>query len=761
MMLRTPSSPTTSTYPIIALSILHPLLSYTAINKTTFNAPLIILLSEWLKLSASLIFRYREPASKTSHQPLLNHKIGDFAKYAVPAAINVLNLTLFFKALDYTSPVLLVLALLMKLPFTAILHNFFVRRQRSKAAWASLVLLFIGILISQTTDEYMSQYVWWKKGSVLVDPWKGFGYGVLIAFLSSVSSLYRDMVLAKDETASFWTSVVFTNLWETAFAIGALQWTRSVLGKQDAGIISVVIVLTALRGFWMSVNRSRECRASAAAVTVLCIAFVQIAFMSDLRMTTISSHSVLGCGLAVIGCWAHEHYRAESDTGFERLPDAESTRSRSPSPSSSRTDNKGRNCIPTCYKIFGLLVLVAVLAVIGEATIYKPPSGKTPQRLVEVGPGISSTFGSIIPNDLQHLEQQPYEERIAVDVHRYFTPNGIKPAVWGAHPPKNDGCIYEYMKKKKITANTEKALHWDQTLAHSGCPVYPSMAMLTHIYWSGPWRRFLLVGIDSWLATQPLSDGHKLIYWFTVDPGTEIRKRYHSWTDAGVLEFRLFNPVEEAKGTCLSQKKEWMDPVWQQQQGIKSVTMSDLIRTVILAKYGGIWQDTDNIVLRDLTPLIRTGPLVPQIIDDGLYYNDNILIHGPTSSGISDKVLGTACSISYDRNEWQYEQWVRPANWDWLYNDGLYRACRHATKCGVQGYPIGFMDGWCWGDHGNGVQGCNEEFGMDGPFPDLVGSWVWHGRLNQINETCFDFERFEEGREVKTAGAVVWKVIKG
>jgi mannosyltransferase OCH1-like enzyme len=56
---------------------------------------------------------------------------------------------------------------------------------------------------------------------------------------------------------------------------------------------------------------------------------------------------------------------------------------------------------------------------------------------------------------------------------------------------------------------------------------------------------------------------------------------------------------------------EWSDPAYQKEVNLPIETRSDLIRLLLLSKYGGIWLDADSIPLRDFTPLVRVGAVVP------------------------------------------------------------------------------------------------------------------------------------------------------
>jgi len=190
---------------------------------------------------------------------------------------------------------------------------------------------------------------------------------------------------------------------------------------------------------------------------------------------------------------------------------------------------------------------------------------------------------------------------------------------------------------------------WEYTFLESGCPVYPvpEGGLIFHVYWSGNWRPFNEVTIEAFLATQRLRDGHKLIYWYeNGGPSEETRQRWTAGEYAKYIEFRQFNRTEEASGTCLAAMPEYADAEYQQSWNMPQATLSDLVRVLLLAKYGGIWMDADVIPMRDLTSMIRTGPTAPWL--DGNDSNNALLNFGPVEAGIGAKVLVVTCTMSYN-----------------------------------------------------------------------------------------------------------------
>ncbi|KAJ3036747.1 hypothetical protein HDV00_002409 [Rhizophlyctis rosea] len=749
-MLRTSSIAVNPFGPFIGAETLRHLIAYAAVNSNAFSAPWTILLSESIQLGVSITAHTLHSSSKPSSAASVFTNRKEFYQNALPSALHIISSNLWFAALQYTTPSHLFLATLASLPLSAALHHLVIKRQSSRAVWASIGLICLGLLISQAPDEYIDYVLIRQKNGTSPDPVKGFLFGLLIALFSSVSSTYLE-VNVKDELPTLWASHLFGKMWGTFFAVVSLIEMVILgmpIGRGRVLTMVPVVVVLIMSGILRAVMERGEARLSlpmGLAWTAGFITIGQAMFIEELTLTSFSFHSVLGCGLAAVGCWAYGQYRIVESEEWNRLPDTD----RSPSPPA-RDGHKAQ--APSSRRVIGCMFAAFALALFGEAmTSQDGPLSSSDTSSNQ------STETIIPPLNLTALEDKPYELRVAKDIVRYFEPHGIRPAVWGQEHTEGDGCVYNWMQNNGIKSNTSEGINYAEALAKSGCPIYPSMGMLTHIYWGGPWRKFQLVGIDSWLATQPLRDGHKLIYWHTVDPGEDIRAIYKVWTQAGVLEFRFFDPELEARGTCIENMPEWTDEAYRKEIGLAPVSMSDLIRTLLLSKYGGIWMDTDNVILRDLTPLIRAGPTVPLINPNGSYFNDNILVHGPLTSGISKKVLETACTISYNVTKWQYGEHVKPANWVWLYNDGLYKTCYHETHCGMQGYPIGFMDGWCWQDHEPRLFGNSEGFSVYGKHPPFDGLWVWHGRLNQMEEKVFDPSM---QRKATTLGAVTWRIVR-
>ena len=121
---------------------------------------------------------------------------------------------------------------------------------------------------------------------------------------------------------------------------------------------------------------------------------------------------------------------------------------------------------------------------------------------------------------------------------------------------------------------------------------YPKNITLFHIYTEFRTDKEVEC-LKSFLATQNL-DKCKLIIWSDYDindnPLIQKYKKY--------LDLRLWDAKKEAVGTILEGIPH-LDAI-----DDKHYLQSDLLRILVLYKYGGVWGDMDIIFLRDFRPIL-------------------------------------------------------------------------------------------------------------------------------------------------------------
>ena len=122
---------------------------------------------------------------------------------------------------------------------------------------------------------------------------------------------------------------------------------------------------------------------------------------------------------------------------------------------------------------------------------------------------------------------------------------------------------------------------------------YPEEKINFHIY-SEIKTEKELQSVKSYFATQNLKKTN-LIIW--SDYSIEHLECLAPFKNH--ITFKIYNPLEEAKGTILEGKNEVLLA-----HDSKYYLRSDLLRLLALHKYGGIWIDMDVILLRDFKPIL-------------------------------------------------------------------------------------------------------------------------------------------------------------
>ncbi len=122
---------------------------------------------------------------------------------------------------------------------------------------------------------------------------------------------------------------------------------------------------------------------------------------------------------------------------------------------------------------------------------------------------------------------------------------------------------------------------------------YPSHIVNFHVY-SEIRNVKELACVESYLATQNLTQT-KLILWsdYSIEDNPLIQPYKH------LIDMRVYDPIEEAKGTALENNLTWLTV-----QDTKHYMKSGILRFLVTHKYGGVWIDMDAILLRDFKPIL-------------------------------------------------------------------------------------------------------------------------------------------------------------
>jgi hypothetical protein len=372
-----------------------------------------------------------------------------------------------------------------------------------------------------------------------------------------------------------------------------------------------VIVTTAVVGLiTANILRKRDnlIKLVGAAVCVVTILIAQVSLFPELLSVSLTPFVCIGLGLITVGAWIYNHVVSTSSVNNGK--------------SVMLSSEEGKGLLSRDDGDDGAIALVDMteneMGMSSKANMDKKLSERNPQT------PLPSTASWTTPNTPKIVivlsswillaigvwlsESRNLSYTSHVDSARFFEPLDLKPSVWGAGLEAHDGyCISNWVKDQDVTPRSHKLV--DVEMAHpqnSTCPIYPvpDGGLIFHVFYSGPNRPFHAVVIDAFLATQRLEDGHRLIYWLGKDTTASWQheiSRYEQYSK--YVAFREFDPVVEARGTCLEGMPEYYDEEYRKEREMPLVAWSDLVRVLLLSKYGGVWLDSDSLLLRDLTPL--------------------------------------------------------------------------------------------------------------------------------------------------------------
>eukprot|EP00041_Stephanoeca_diplocostata_P023288 m.569385 g.569385 ORF g.569385 m.569385 type:complete len:655 (-) comp22259_c0_seq1:642-2606(-) len=255
--------------------------------------------------------------------------------------------------------------------------------------------------------------------------------------------------------------------------------------------------------------------------------------------------------------------------------------------------------------------------------------------------------------------------------------------------------IDEEARRKCVRERLDQAMGWHErgSLFYlRGCNVEPvtdfeswsqkacgssSIAgnLIVHVGWTGPWPEHFIEDIhallDSFLATQDISRS-QLIFWLMdrePDASDPLIAKYTSSSN-GAVQFRYADVAKLTENTCVAQHPE----MWNSPGEIQPQTKSDLLRLVLLHKYGGVWVDTDTILLRDLRPIVEYFGAFGGKFAMNQKYN-NAMLHLRKGSKLGEQLLELSCQHpkAVERSAVQSFCSVtgNPCNPHWWYNHNL------------------------------------------------------------------------------------------
>ncbi|TVY17932.1 CMP-sialic acid transporter 1 [Lachnellula arida] len=360
-------------------------------NFPQISASLIALLSEVLKLSIAIIFLLRSENGLTvsgARKFVQSAQQGEIdfnriLRYALPAALYLVNNLIYYTVLPQTSPSLLQVCVLAKLPTTGILHHYMIKRQRNVHAWVSLLFLCIGLVIFNIPSTKADEQQLRTEGSAwYLAPLAGFA----IACFSALASISAE---TSTKTGGFWESQAYLYVWGIVFAIVAYPLVPSsargsgesspdsVLLGEGMAIVGLVVITSGMGLVVAVVLRARDniLKMIGTAASLVTIAASQYILLPELRASTFTTWRVCGGGIVAISTWCYNHYsqipwpaKDSEEAVSERVPEIETVLSDESSSqekeditddAAAETSTKGDLLQPDSTKILACAIAIA------------------------------------------------------------------------------------------------------------------------------------------------------------------------------------------------------------------------------------------------------------------------------------------------------------------------------------------------------------------------------------------------------------------
>jgi solute carrier family 35 (UDP-sugar transporter), member A1/2/3 len=299
------------------------------------SASIVTLLSEIFKLfvAAFFLLRTKDGFSIAPIQSYIESaQKGEIdtkrvLRYALPAGLYLANNLIYYTVLPLTTPSLLQVCVLAKLPTTGILHHYMIKRQNNVFAWISLLFLCIGLAVFNIPSKPQSSTE--VVAAWYLAPIAGF----VIACLSALASISSETSTKEGE---FWESQAYLYIWGMIFAVIAYPLAPAS-GRYNGEVatdslnfytsIFALVVITAGTGLVVAVvlrARDNILKVIGTAASLITIAASQFVLLPELRASTFTPWRVCGGGIVTTSTWCYNHYSQQPWTGrgwaFTALP---------------------------------------------------------------------------------------------------------------------------------------------------------------------------------------------------------------------------------------------------------------------------------------------------------------------------------------------------------------------------------------------------------------------------------------------------------
>lgn len=316
----------------VVAETIRALLTFSAVQShIPVSSVLIAFFAELTKLTFALFFAARWSGFQlcTLREELLfSSNVKPYLAICVPAILYLVNTLMYMAALGLTTPSFLHIAMLGKIPITAIMHHFLVRRQTSAYAWASLAFITVGMFVFNLPAEFLAMITGTRPSGLEErdesSSTVGLIIGLIIALISGFTSTYTEVILKRK--IPFWVAQTWLYAFGSlASGVVYIFWdgfSRSTTDDPVPLVHSVVLhiaLVIASAGTGLVIanilrkqdNLVKIVGTSAAIVVII---FAQFLLFPSLRATTLNLHTTLGVTIIAISTWTYNHYKQTNDS---------------------------------------------------------------------------------------------------------------------------------------------------------------------------------------------------------------------------------------------------------------------------------------------------------------------------------------------------------------------------------------------------------------------------------------------------------------
>jgi len=232
--------------------------------------------------------------------------------------------------MQVSTPAILGIFILLKTPFTALLHHAFIRQQTNNIAWMCLGFMTLGMLISASPSFHllMPLHTILEGRSRLIT---GAAFGVLISIISAVNAIVTELTIKKQEypywAGQFWLYYYGSITAVTSLGLSLAFHNYVPIGRQFRNSLTstttaLVIVNVATGLLVAQVLRSRDnlVKLVGTSATVLPVLILQSLLLPDLSSESLTTCSIVGALLVSTSSFYFNRYKKYESEDEALLP---------------------------------------------------------------------------------------------------------------------------------------------------------------------------------------------------------------------------------------------------------------------------------------------------------------------------------------------------------------------------------------------------------------------------------------------------------